>query len=350
MILQDGNLHFDTSKKALIIAELSANHNQSLELAIKTIHAMKESGADAVKIQTYTADTITIDCDNEYFVIKGDPLWNGETLHSLYQKAFTPWEWHETLQKEAHKLGLLFFSSPFDFTAVDYLEALNVPVYKIASPEITDIPLIRYIAKKQKPMLISTGIATLSDIEEAVNACFEEGNKDIALLHCTTAYPTPLEKVNLSSLSVLKNTFGVETGISDHTFGATIPIASIALGGRIIEKHFILDKSLGGPDAAFSLDQKEFSEMVKATRDIEKAMGKVEFKYPKKDKTMGQGFSARSLFVVKDIKKGELLSSENIRSIRPGYGLHTRHYNEVLNQKAAKDLKKGTPLKWNMLE
>jgi len=338
----------DLSERVLIVAELSANHLQDFDLAVKTIQAMAKAGADAVKLQTYTPNTMTIDCDNKYFRINQGTLWDGATFYTLYQKAYTPWEWHEKLKELAEELGLIFFSTPFDHTAVDFLEELEVPCYKIASFEITDIPLIEYVASKGKPVIISTGIATLADIEEAVQACRRVGNNQIALLKCVSAYPTPLEEVNLRTIPHLAETFGLTVGLSDHTLSSSVAVAAVALGARIIEKHFILDRSLGGPDAAFSLEPAEFKAMVQATREVEKALGEISYELSLRQKKARE-FS-RSLFVVKDVKAGEEVTEENVRSIRPGYGLHPRYLKEVLGKRFRKDLPKGTPLAWEHLE
>jgi len=328
-------------KRILVVAELSANHNQNFDTAVKTIKVMKEVGADAVKLQTYTPDTITIDCDNEYFQIK-EGLWKGKTLYGLYQEAYTPWEWQPKLKKIAEDLGLIFFSSAFDKTAVDFLEKMNVAAYKVASFEITDIPLIEYIASKGKPIIMSTGIATLADIEEAVNACKRMDNEQIALLKCTSAYPAPIEDTNLLTIPNMRKTFGTFVGLSDHTLGSSAAIASVALGAKIIEKHFILDRNLDGPDSAFSMEPGEFKHMVKAVREVEKALGLVTYNLTEKQKKSRK--LSRSLFVVKDINKGEVFTEENVRSIRPGYGLEPKHLDDVLGKKAKKDLEKGTPL------
>lgn len=330
-----------------IIAELSANHLQDFELAVKTIQAIKEAGADAVKLQTYTPDKITIDCDNEYFQIKGT-LWDGKTLYQLYQEAYTPWEWQPELKKIAEDIGLICFSSPFDKTAVDFLEGINVPAYKVASFEITDIPLIEYIASKGKPMIISTGIAELSDIEEAVKACTSMGNNQIVLLKCTSEYPTPLEDVNLRTIPDIAERFDVIVGLSDHTLTTSIPIAAATLGAKIIEKHFILDRSLGGPDAAFSLEPDEFKEMVKSVREVEKALGTISYELTDKIKKSRE-FS-RSLFVVEEIKERELFTDNNVRSIRPGFGLPPKFLREILGKRAKKNIDKGTPLSWDLIE
>lgn len=342
--LNIGKRTIGNNQPTFIIAELSANHLQKFDLAVDTIRAIKESGADAVKLQTYTPDTITIDCNNNYFQIKQGTIWDGKTLYELYKEAYTPWEWQPKLKEVAEDLGLIFFPSPFDKTAVDFLEGINVPAYKVASFEITDIPLIEYIASKGRPVIISTGIATLCDIEEAVNACRRMGNNRIALLKCTSAYPAPLEEMNLMTIPNLAETFKTIVGLSDHTLGVSVPIASVALGGRIIEKHFILDRGLGGPDAAFSLEPVEFRAMVKGVREVEAALGKVNYQRSERIKRSRE--LARSLFIVKDVKKGEILAHENIRSIRPGYGLHPRYLNEVLGKKVSRDIKRGTPLSW----
>ncbi|HQF37153.1 MAG TPA: pseudaminic acid synthase [Candidatus Dojkabacteria bacterium] len=334
-------------EKVFIIAELSANHNQNFDLAVKTIKAMKEAGADAVKLQTYTPNTITIDCDKKYFQIK-EGLWKGKTLYQLYQEAYTPWEWQPKLKKLAEDLGMVCFSSAFDKTAVDFLEKMNVPAYKVASFEITDIPLIEYVASKGKPVIMSTGIATLSDIEEAVNACKRMVNDQIILLKCTSAYPAPIEEANLLTIPNMKETFGTVVGLSDHTLGSSVAIASVALGAKVIEKHFILDRKLGGPDAAFSMEPDEFKQMVKSIREVEEALGKVTYDLTDKQKK-SRTFS-RSLFVVKDMKKGEVFTEENVRSIRPGYGLETKYLKEVLGKRAKRDIEKDTPLSWEMVE
>jgi pseudaminic acid synthase len=336
MKIGDFNLN---NQGVFIIAELSANHNGSLETAIKTIKAAKRAGADAIKLQTYTADTLTIDCNKDDFIIKSGSIWDGKTFYELYQQAFTPWEWHAELFKVAKEEGLICFSSPFDKTAVDFLEDLNVPAYKIASFEITDIPLIEYTASKGKPIILSTGIASLEDIELALKTCRKAGNNDIALLKCTSSYPAPIDEANMAMIPEFKERFGVIPGLSDHTLGATVPIVATTLGAKIIEKHFILDKSVGGPDASFSLDEKEFTDMVKAVREAEKAVGKVDFNLTEKQHK-GKDFS-RSLYVVKDIKKGEVITEDNVRSIRPGHGLHPKYLPQILGKTAKQDIDKG---------
>lgn len=339
--MQIGNFDFESPNRTLIIAELSANHGNSLDIAIETIRSAKRAGADAIKLQTYTADTLTIDCDNEFFTIK-DGLWKGRTLYDLYKEAYTPWEWHKELFRIANEVGLICFSSPFDKTSVDFLAQFDPPAFKIASFEIQDIPLIEYTASKGRPMILSTGIAQLEDIELAVKTCRDTGNSNIALLKCTSSYPAPLKEANLSTIPDLKKRFGVEVGLSDHTMGIVAPIVAVALGARVIEKHFILDKSIGGPDAAFSLDEKEFAAMVKAIRQAEKAVGSVSYELT--EKVMNSRKFSRSLFVTEDIRKGEKLTEKNIRSIRPGYGLHPKYYYSVLGKTINKDVSRGTKL------
>ena len=334
--------------KVFIIAELSANHNGDLEIAIETIRAAKRAGADAIKLQTYTADTITLDCDNEDFIIKGGTLWDGKTLHGLYKEAFTPWEWHEELFRVAKEEGFVCFSSPFDFTAVDFLEQFDVPIYKIASFEITDIPLIEYTASKGKPMIMSTGIATYEDIQLAVDTCRAVGNNDITILKCTSAYPAPIEEANLIMMQQFAKDFDVKVGLSDHTLGITLPVAATMLGASVIEKHFILDKSIGGPDAAFSLDEAEFTQMVKAVRGAQKAIGKVSYELTEKQKS-GKQFS-RSLYVSKDVNKGDVITKENVRSVRPGYGLHPKHLKDILGKIFKSDIEKGTAFSLDMIK
>lgn len=328
-----------------IIAEISANHLMSFDRAKNIIYRLKDSGIDAVKLQTYTADTITIDCDKEEFKAKG--LWEGETLYSLYQKAFTPWEWQKELVEYANNLGLTCFSSPFDFTAVDFMDEINMPAYKVASYEINDVPLIRKIAKKKKPVIISTGIAHLEDIERALRVCEEEGNKDVILLKCTSAYPCPYEDMNLRTIPLMKETFDCLVGVSDHTLGSEVSLGGVALGANVVEKHVTILRKDGGPDASFSMEIDEFIEMTRQIRNMEKALGKATFKLTEKQEKSREG--SRSLYVVKDIKEGETLTEENIRSIRPGFGMHTMYYEEVLGKKARHDLSKGTPLSWDDL-
>lgn len=333
-----GNYTLDKFSKTFVIAELSANHNGSLYTALETIRAAKRAGADCIKLQTYTADTMTIDSDQDDFIIKGT-IWAGENLHKLYQQAYTPWEWHAEIMKVAREEGLICFSSPFDKTAVDFLETLDVPAYKIASFEITDIPLIEYVASKGKPVIMSTGIATKADIELALDACHRMGNTDIALLKCTSSYPAPIEEANMVMVADLAKKYNVITGLSDHTMGSTVPIVAVCHGAKIIEKHFILDRSIGGPDASFSMDEAEFTAMTKAVREAEAAIGKVDYTLtPKQQK--GKDFS-RSIYVAQDIKKGEVLTEENIRVVRPGFGLHPKYYKEMLGKPATRDASRG---------
>ena len=327
-----------------IICEISANHNGSLERAIKTIEAAAQTGADAIKIQTYTADTITIDCDAPEFKIKGG-LWDGYTLHRLYQEAHTPYEWHPALFQRATELGVTLFSSPFDATAVDLLAGLDAPAYKIASFEIVDLPLIARVAREGKPMIISTGMANLGEIQDAVATARDNGSDGIALLHCVSAYPAPVEDANLRTLPHLAAAFGVVAGLSDHTPGTAVASASVAVGGCIVEKHFTLSRSDGGPDAAFSLEPREFKQLVSDCRDTWLALGRV--KYDLEGSEEGNIVFRRSLFVVADVAAGEELTAQNIRSIRPGNGLAPKHLNAILGRRAARGLRRGHPLAWS---
>ncbi len=315
--------------RTFIIAEMSANHNHRKEIAIDTIRAAKKAGADAIKIQTYTADTLTLDCNKPDFVC-GKGLWEGETLYNLYKKAYTPWEWHEEIFKVAKEEGLVCFSTPFDKTAVDFLESIDNPIYKIASFEITDIPLIKYIASKHKPIILSTGIATLEDIELAVKTIRSEQNDDITLLKCTSAYPAPIEDANLQTIPDMKQRFGVKVGLSDHTMGSIVPVTAVSLGAEVVEKHFIIDRKIGGPDAAFSMEADEFKRMVDDIRNVEKALGKVN--YPSDpSKIKGREF-CRSLYVAEDVKAGDVVTEKNVRSVRPGHGLHPKYLSEVVGK------------------
>lgn len=331
-------LAFD-KPRVFIIAELSANHNGSLETALETVRAAKRAGADCIKLQTYTADTITIDSDKEDFIINGT-IWEGKNLYQLYKEAYTPWEWHQAIFDEAKKEELICFSSPFDRTSVDFLESLNVPAYKIASFEITDIPLIEYVASKGKPVIISTGIAEMEDIELALDACRRMGNNDIALLKCTSSYPAPIEEANMAMVKDFAERFGVISGLSDHTMGSTVPLVATCFGAKIIEKHFILDRSIGGPDASFSMNEQEFAEMVKVVREAEKAIGIIDYNLTDKQRK-GRDF-CRSLYVVKDIKKGEVITEENVRSIRPGFGMHPKFLKDILGKMVNSDLQRGS--------
>jgi len=333
------------STKVYIIAELSANHNNDFELAVKTIEAMAESGADAVKIQTYTADSLSIDVNNEFFQERTDGLWKGYRPYDLYKEAAMPYEWQPKLQKVAEGLGLDFFSSPFDKEGVDFLETLNVSTYKIASLEITDIPLIEYTASKGKPMIISTGVAEIEDIQLAVDTCRKIGNKDITLLKCTSDYPATLEDANLVTIPDLKERFGVKVGVSDHTMGHTVPVVAVSLGAKVVEKHFILDRSLGGPDSAFSMEPSEFKKMVDEVRNAEKTLGKVNYHVSEKDK-----LRRRSLFAVKDIKKGDMITEENVRSVRPGYGEYPKFFKEIKGKKVKRNICKGMPVNLGFVE
>ncbi len=345
MYIDNFNLN---ENKVFIIAELSANHNGNIETAIKTIKAAKRAGADCIKLQTYTPDTLTIDSKKSDFIIKSDSVWDGTNYYDLYKKAYTPWEWHEKLFRVAKEEGLVCFSSPFDKTAVDFLESLNVPAYKIASFEITDIPLIEYVASKGKPIILSTGIANIEDIELAISTCKKIGNNDIALLKCTSSYPAPIDEANMCMIKDLAERFNVISGLSDHTIGSTVPIVATSLGAKIIEKHFIIDRSIGGPDASFSMNEQEFKEMVKAIREAESSIGRVNYKLTEKQKK-GRNFS-RSLYVTEDIKKGELITENNVRSIRPGFGMHPKHYNQILGKKVRFDIERGTALNSNQIE
>lgn len=348
MNIEISNKTINTNSSTFIIAELSANHNQNYDVALKTIEAIKKSGADAVKIQTYTPDTMTIDCNNEYFKIKHDTLWDGMNLYDLYKKAYTPWEWQPKLKKIAEDLGLIFFSSPFDKTSVDFLEELNVPAYKIASFEITDIPLIEYVASKGKPMIISTGVAEIDDINEAIEACKRNGNDNIILLKCTSSYPAPIEDVNIKTIPDMIERFKTIVGLSDHTITSSAAIGAVALGAKVIEKHFILDRSISGPDSAFSIEPKEFSNMVKSIREVESSLGEISYKLNERSKKSRK--FVRSLFVVENMKKGDVFSEDNIRSIRPGDGLPPKYLNDILGKKAKKELKRGVPLNWEVIE
>lgn len=330
-----------------IIAEMSGNHNMDFNRAKEIIAAAAKAGANAIKIQTYTPDTITIDCKSELFKTQSK-LWEGMTLYELYQQAYTPWEWQKELKEYANELGLDFFSSPFDLTAIDFLEELEVPAYKVASFEINDIPFIRKIAKTGKPIIISTGIAYLEDIDLAVRTCKEEDNDNVILLKCVSAYPTPFEQMNLKVIPHMSETFECIVGLSDHTLGSETAIASVALGAKVIEKHLTLKRSDGGPDEAFSMEPDEFAEMVKQIRNVEKALGKVTYELNERQIENREG--SRSLFVVKDIQEGECFTEENVKSIRPGIGMHTKYYSDVLGKYAKCDLKKGTPMDWNYIK
>lgn len=325
--------------KVFVIAELSANHNNDIDTALKTIEAAAESGADAIKVQTYTADSLALDVDNEFFGPKKEGLWKGVRPYDLYKEASLPYEWHPILQKKAKEVGLVFFSSPFDIEGVDFLETLNVPLYKIASFEITDIPLISYAASKQKPMIISTGVAELEDIELAIKACYEVGNKDITLLKCTSQYPAKISDANLATMVDMQKRFNLNIGLSDHTMGYIVPVTAVSLGAKVVEKHFILDRGIGGADSSFSMEPEEFKLMVDNIRLVESALGEVTY-----SKTDSDKYKRRSLFAIEDIKTGDTFTSANVRSLRPGVGLHPKYYKSLLGSFATREFKKGDPL------
>lgn len=337
-MIKIGNFEINANSPAFIIAELSANHNGSIETAIETIRAAKRAGADAIKFQTYTSETMTLESDKDDFIIKGT-IWEGKHLFELYREAYTPWEWHTELFKVAKEEGLVCFSSPFDKTAVDFLEALDVPAYKIASFEITDIPLIEYTASKGKPIIISTGIAEYEDIALAVETCKKAGNDQLILLKCTSSYPAPINEANMKMIQQMAADFNVITGLSDHTMGSIVPIVSVCFGAKVIEKHFILDRAIGGPDASFSMNEPEFKEMVIAVREAESAIGITSYQLTEKQ-IAGKAFS-RSLYISQDIKKGDVLTKENIRSVRPGYSIHPKYLFELIGKQSKKDFTVG---------
>lgn len=330
-----------------IIAEMSANHNQNFEQAVKIIEAAKEAGADAIKLQTYTPDTMTISCDNKYFQIGQGTIWEGRNLYDLYGEAYTPWEWQPKLKEMANELGLDLFSTPFDETAVDFLKEMDMPVYKIASFENVDLPLLRKIAETGQPIIMSNGMATLAELDEAVRTIREAGGNQLALLKCTSAYPAPPEEMNLRTIPHLAQAFNVPVGLSDHTLDIAVPVAAVTLGACIIEKHFTLSRDVPGPDSAFSLEPDEFKAMVQAVRTTEKALGTVH--YGTMEHESSSRVFRRSLFVVEEMRAGELFTTKNIRSIRPGDGLHTRYLEGVLGRRANQDIKRGTPLSWKLV-
>jgi pseudaminic acid synthase len=334
--------------KTFIVAELSANHGHRLETALESVRAIATAGVDAVKIQTYTPDTITLDCDKEDFIVDGGTLWDNTKLYDLYKEAYTPWEWHKAIFDEAKKCGLVCFSTPFDNTAVDFLNDLDNPIMKIASFEITDVNLIRYAASKGKPMVISTGVATLEDIELAIKVCHEVDNYDITLLHCVSAYPAPLENVNLRTMVDMRKRFGVKVGLSDHTMGADVALAAVALGAEMVEKHFILDRSIGGPDAAFSMTVEEFKSMVTSIRNVEKSLGMVMYQTDP-SQIKGRQFS-RSLYVAEDMRVGDVITEKNVRSVRPCYGLPPKYLNDIIGKKVVGNMKKGDRLSLDDIE
>lgn len=334
--------------KTFIIAELSANHNHNLQTAIDSIRAVAKIGVDAVKIQTYTADTLTLDCDKDDFILKGG-LWDGEKLYDLYKQAYTPWEWHEELFRVAREEGVIMFSTPTDKTSVDLLESLGNPIYKIASFEIMDTNLIRYASSKGKPMIISTGIATEQDIDEAITACRSVGNDDITLLKCTSEYPARIEDANLSMIPAMKERFGVKVGLSDHSMGSLVPTVAVALGAVAVEKHFIIDRKIGGPDSAFSMNIEEFGQMVNDIRAAEKSLGRVNFDLSEGAKK-ARTTVGRSLYVARDVKAGDVITEENLRSVRPGYGLPPKYLDELLGKRFDRDLEMGTAMKWDYVD
>lgn len=343
-----GNRIISENSPTFIIAEMSANHLMDFDRAVAIMQAAKDSGADAIKIQTYTPDTITLNSEDPCFQITQGTIWDGTTLHKLYQTAYTPWEWQPRLQKIAEEMGLVFFSSPFDLTSIDFLEEMDIPVYKVASFEINDIPFIKKIAELGKPIIMSTGIAYLEDIELALKTCKEAGNENVILLKCTSAYPAPYEDINLKTIPSMKEVFDCLVGLSDHTMGSAVAGAGVALGAKVVEKHLTLSRSDGGADAAFSMEPEEFKIMTDNIRMIEKAVGRVS--YDLTDKQKGSRDHARSLFVAMDMKAGDVFTPENLRSVRPSCGLHTKHYEELLGKKISRDAKLGTPMSWDLVD
>lgn len=343
-----GNRVIGENSPAFIIAEMSANHNMDFDRAAEIIRAAKDAGADAIKIQTYTPDTITLDCDDACFQITQGTLWDGTTLHKLYEGAYTPWEWQPKLKRIAQDMGLIFFSSPFDLSSIDFLEEMDVPAYKVASFEINDIPFIRKIARTGKPIIMSTGIAYMADIELAVKTCREEGNEEVILLKCSSAYPAPYEDINLKTIPSMREVFDCIVGLSDHTMGCAVAGAGVALGAKVVEKHMTLRRADGGADSAFSMEPEEFKEMVDNIRIIEKALGKVSYDLTPKQKASRE--HSRSLFVAEDMKAGDIFTPENLRSVRPSCGLHTRYYEELLGKPIRRDAKLGTPMSWELVD
>ncbi|HEX9605710.1 MAG TPA: pseudaminic acid synthase [Gemmatimonadaceae bacterium] len=345
--IEIGRRRIGVGEPVYCIAEVSANHHQNFETAVRIVQAAKDAGADAVKLQTYTPDTITIQSNRECFQVGGGTLWDGRSLYDLYKEAYTPWEWQPKLKRVADDLGMQCFSSAFDASAVDFLETMNVPAHKVASFELVDLPLIQKMASTGKPLIMSTGMATIEEIEEAVTAARRSGATQIALLKCTSAYPAPAEEMNLRTIPELARRFDLPVGLSDHTMGIAVPVAAVSLGACIIEKHLTLSRAVGGPDSAFSLEPEDFKAMVEGVRTAEKALGSIHFGVSERE-SRSRVFR-RSLFVVRDLKKGEKFTSENVRSIRPGDGLHTRHLAEVLGKTAALDIVRGTPLNWDLV-
>ncbi len=345
--IQIGKRCIGPGNPAYCIAEVSANHNHDFAQAVRIIEAAKDAGADAIKLQTYTPDTMTIASDREEFRIGGGTLWDGRNLHDLYGEAYTPWEWQPRLKQVAEDLGMDLFSSAFDFTAVDFLEQMGVPAHKVASFELVDLPLIQRMAGTGKPLIMSTGMASEEEIDEALQTARKAGATQIALLKCTSAYPAPAAEMNLRTIPEMARQFGVPVGLSDHTMGISVPVAALALGACIIEKHLTLSRATPGPDSGFSLEPQEFKAMVEAVRTAEKALGAVHYGLSGKEES--SRVFRRSLFVVQDVKRGETFTPENVRSIRPGYGLHTRHLGEVLGKRAVRDIERGTPLSWDLV-
>ena len=345
-VLNINNRKVGPGRPTYIVAEMSANHNHDFDEAVRIVEEATEAGADAVKLQTYTPDTLTVECDSKYFKVEGT-IWEGRTLYDLYEEAYTPWEWQPKLKEVADKLNIDLFSTPFDATAIDFLEEMDVPAYKIASFEIVDLALIRRVAQTGKPIIVSTGMATLEEIDEAVSTIRDAGNDQLALLKCTSAYPALAEDMNLLTIPHLSHAFGVPVGLSDHTLGIAVPVAAVALGACIVEKHLTLSRSIAGPDSAFSLEPHEFEAMVEAVRTTEKALGRV--CYGASENEMKSRIFRRSLFVVQDMKAGEMFTAQNVRSIRPGHGLHTRYLDVVLGKKARIDIDRGTPLSWDTI-
>lgn len=346
--IQIGKHTLGEGHPVFIIGELSCNHNGDFQLAVDSVHAMKAAGVDCLKLQTAKPDSITFNSRKPDFIIGGGTLWDNKSLFDLYSEVYTPWEWHQPLMELAHSLGMEFFSSPFDHQAVEFLDGLNVPAYKIASFEITDIPLIEHAASKGKPIIMSTGVAYESDIREAVAACHRMGNNQVILLKCTSAYPTPLEEVNLRAIPLLRETFGTQVGLSDHTLGAVVPMGATALGATVIEKHFIMDRSIGGPDSAFSMEPQEWTDMIHQVRNMEKAMGKATLELSEKS-AKNRAF-ARSLYVVRDLEAGQQIGESDVRSIRPGHGLSPKHLPEILGKTVIRSVEAGTPFQWDLIQ
>lgn len=344
--LRIGERRIGTGSPVYFIAEMSANHSQDFETAVRIVRAAKEAGADAVKLQTYTAETLTIDCDKDWFWIR-DTIWRGRKLYDLYEEAFMPWEWQPRLKEVADQEGIHLFSSPFDAGAVEFLQAMGVPAYKVASFELVDLPLLREIATTGKPVILSTGMATREEIEEAVHTLREGGNSELLLLKCTSAYPAPIEEMNLRMIPHLSETFDAPVGLSDHTLGCEVALAAVALGACVVEKHFTLSRSLPGPDSSFSMEPKEFKEMVMAVRKVERALGKISYEVTGKEAE--SRVFRRSLFVVQEMIAGEPFTTSNVRSIRPGNGLHTRYLPDILGKRASRNIDRGTPLSWDLV-